>query len=271
MKIKFIPTIHFLFRFHMKIIYTFVNLTFLKYFEKGHTRVFSLCTLHSSFQDSSMPKIMCMSQTNLYYNNVCRFDTFELMLKYWTGPVTAVAYVTDEEVLTLTKKLQRSENIQNRSNIVYHIVYKRHVRNLHTHKHTHTHRIDYGTRSNVPLGFVSLSQCCFDLQRFFPINYVRNVALRNTHTAYSIFVDVDLVPNKKLYKYLKQYITNNPHDNVVSWFINEDLYYRLGGPNPVYIHKTSSSSARVLKAFFPNKHENIPFTAIFSVSDCPCI
>ena len=71
------------------------------------------------------------------------------MLKYWTGPVTAVAYVTDEEILTLTKKLQRSENIQNRSNIVYHIVYKRHVRNLHTYTHTRTMTTDFGTR-NVP-------------------------------------------------------------------------------------------------------------------------
>ena len=59
---------------------------------------------------------------------VCRFGAFELMLKYWTGPVTVVAYVTDEEILTLTKKLHRSEVIQNRSNIVYHVVYKRHVR-----------------------------------------------------------------------------------------------------------------------------------------------
>ena len=73
--------------------------------------------------------------------------------------------------------------------------------------------------------------CCLDLQRLYPINYVRNVALRNTHTAYSIFVDVDLVPNKKLYKYLKQYITNNPHDNVVGWLINADLYYQSGTSN----------------------------------------
>ena len=74
-------------------------------------------------------------------------------------------------------------------------------------------------------------RCCLDLQRLYPINYVRNVALRNTHTAYSIFVDVDLVPNKKLYKYSKQYITNNPHDNVVSWLIKADLYYQSGSSN----------------------------------------
>ena len=49
------------------------------------------------------------------------------MLKYWTGPATVVAYVTDEEIVTLTKKLHRSEIIQNRSNIIYHVVYKRHV------------------------------------------------------------------------------------------------------------------------------------------------
>ena len=80
------------------------------------------------------------------------------MLKYWTGPVTAVAYVTDEEILTLTKKLQRSENIQNRNNIVYHIVYKRHVRNLHRHINTRTHNDNWFC--NVPSILVSLS--CFN-------------------------------------------------------------------------------------------------------------
>ena len=30
------------------------------------------------------------------------------MLQYWTGPATVVAYVTDEEILLLVKKLQRS-------------------------------------------------------------------------------------------------------------------------------------------------------------------
>ena len=32
--------------------------------------------------------------------------------------------------------------------------------------------------------------------------------MKNTHTPYSIFIDVDLVPKKDLYKYLKDYVKN---------------------------------------------------------------
>ena len=53
------------------------------------------------------------------------------------------------------------------------------------------------------------------LQRMFPINYIRNVALNNTHTPYSIFVDVDLVPGKWMYKDLKDYIMNNQQNKEV--------------------------------------------------------
>ena len=49
------------------------------------------------------------------------------MLQYWTGPATVVAYVTDEEILLLFKKLQRSVAVQKRKNVAYHVVYKRHV------------------------------------------------------------------------------------------------------------------------------------------------
>ena len=49
---------------------------------------------------------------------------------------------------------------------------------------------------------------CFMFQRLYPINYLRNVALKNTHTPYSIFIDVDLIPRKNLYEYLKRYVAN---------------------------------------------------------------
>ena len=49
------------------------------------------------------------------------------MLEYWSGPVTAVIYVTDEELLTLKQKLHRSPIVPSRHNVAYHIVYKRHV------------------------------------------------------------------------------------------------------------------------------------------------
>ena len=36
-------------------------------------------------------------------------------------------------------------------------------------------------------------------QAFNPINYLRNVAINNSRTAYTFYVDVDLVPSPALY------------------------------------------------------------------------
>ena len=43
-------------------------------------------------------------------------------------------------------------------------------------------------------------------QKFYPINYLRNVAVNESQTPYLLFVDVDLVVNKGLYSMLKHYI-----------------------------------------------------------------
>ena len=58
------------------------------------------------------------------------------------------------------------------------------------------------------------------MKRLFPINYIRNVALNNTKTPYSIFIDVDLIPGRWLYKDLKNYIMNNSHEKQVAYQSN---------------------------------------------------
>jgi len=37
------------------------------------------------------------------------------------------------------------------------------------------------------------------VQAYNPINYLRNVAINNSRTAYTFYVDVDLIPNPGLY------------------------------------------------------------------------
>jgi hypothetical protein len=46
----------------------------------------------------------------------------------------------------------------------------------------------------------------FIFQKFYPINYLRNIAVKEARTPYLLFVDVDLVVNYGIYTMLKQYI-----------------------------------------------------------------
>jgi len=39
---------------------------------------------------------------------------------------------------------------------------------------------------------------------YYPINYLRNVAINNSQTSYIFYVDVDLVPNAGLYSTLRR-------------------------------------------------------------------
>ncbi len=57
-----------------------------------------------------------------------RVTLVERMLRYWEGPVTAVVYLTDEELTTLEEKPGKSPVFCARKNITIHLVYKRHVR-----------------------------------------------------------------------------------------------------------------------------------------------
>ena len=47
------------------------------------------------------------------------------------------------------------------------------------------------------------------LQIHFPVNYLRNVAIKYCSTEYAIFADVDLVPNVGAYSYLKDFLAKH--------------------------------------------------------------
>ena len=59
----------------------------------------------------------------------CRFESFAKMFQSWRAPGVAVFYGTDAQVMQLQTKISRNEHLRHRKNLVYHIVYKRHVRN----------------------------------------------------------------------------------------------------------------------------------------------
>ena len=55
-------------------------------------------------------------------------------------------------------------------------------------------------------------------QAYNPINYLRNIAINNSRTPYTFYVDVDLVPNPGLYDSLRRRLAalqNTSRRNIV--------------------------------------------------------
>ncbi|KAL3981850.1 Glycosyl-transferase for dystroglycan family protein [Acanthocheilonema viteae] len=101
-----------------------------------------------------------------------RLMHFNALLQYWIGPISAAVYVTDLELSLLIQFFD--DTLGNRTNVALHAVYKE------------------GT--------------------YYPINYLRNVALNNSNDSSFVFLaDVDFIPGSGLYTMLceKLLITNS--------------------------------------------------------------
>ncbi|VDN90108.1 unnamed protein product [Brugia pahangi] len=84
-----------------------------------------------------------------------RLMHFNALLQYWTGPVSAAVYVTDSELSLLIQFFD--DTLANRTNVALHAVYKE--------------------------------------STYYPINYLRNVALNSSNDASFVFLaDVDFIP-----------------------------------------------------------------------------
>lgn len=96
---------------------------------------------------------------------VHRLQMLEAICKHWEGPISLALYMSDAEAQQFLRYAQASEVLKNRKNVGYHIVYKE--------------------------------------GQFYPVNLVRNVALRNVNTPYVFLTDVDFLPMYGLYDYLR--------------------------------------------------------------------
>uniref|UniRef100_A0A8C2GWY2 LARGE xylosyl- and glucuronyltransferase 2 n=1 Tax=Cyprinus carpio TaxID=7962 RepID=A0A8C2GWY2_CYPCA len=124
-----------------------------------------------------------------------RLQMLEAICKHWEGPISLALYMSDAEAQQFLRYAQASEVLKNRKNVGYHIVYKE--------------------------------------GQFYPVNLVRNVALRNVNTPYVFLTDVDFLPVYGLYDYLRKSIVqldmaNTKKALVVPAF--ETLRYRLSFP-----------------------------------------
>ncbi|KAJ7986204.1 hypothetical protein DPEC_G00348360 [Dallia pectoralis] len=124
-----------------------------------------------------------------------RLQMLEAICKHWEGPISLALYMSDAEAQQFLRYAQASEVLKNRKNVGYHIVYKE--------------------------------------GQFYPVNLVRNVALRNANTPYVFLADVDFLPMYGLYDYLRKSVvqlvmTHTKKALVVPAF--ETLRYRLSFP-----------------------------------------
>ncbi|GMT06613.1 hypothetical protein PENTCL1PPCAC_28787, partial [Pristionchus entomophagus] len=126
--------------------------------------------------------ILTKYRTHLYFNgftpsseagdvtlvtqlSVDRFDIFEKVLTSWEGPVSAVVYCTDTELSQIEEFMEASQMARGRQNIAMHAVFK--------------------------------------TGKYYPINYLRNVALNASKTDFAYLADVDFIPSQGLYQSIR--------------------------------------------------------------------
>ncbi|XP_061671601.1 xylosyl- and glucuronyltransferase LARGE2s isoform X1 [Syngnathoides biaculeatus] len=124
-----------------------------------------------------------------------RLQMLEAICKHWEGPISLALYMSDTEAQQFLRYAQASEVLKKRKNVGYHIVYKE--------------------------------------GQFYPVNLVRNIALKNANTPYVFLTDVDFLPMYGLYDYLRKTVmeldlANHKKALVVPAF--ETLRYRLSFP-----------------------------------------
>ncbi|XP_059161962.1 xylosyl- and glucuronyltransferase LARGE1-like [Physella acuta] len=97
-----------------------------------------------------------------------RLQMLEMICKHWEGPIAIALYMSDAEAQQFLRYAMGSETIMSRKNIGYHIVYRE--------------------------------------GQFYPVNYLRNVAMSQVKTPYMFLSDIDFLPMYGLYEYLKKAI-----------------------------------------------------------------
>ncbi|XP_021113998.1 LARGE xylosyl- and glucuronyltransferase 1 isoform X3 [Heterocephalus glaber] len=124
-----------------------------------------------------------------------RLQMLEAICKHWEGPISLALYLSDAEAQQFLRYAQGSEVLMGRHNVGYHIVYKE--------------------------------------GQFYPVNLLRNVAMKHISTPYMFLSDIDFLPMYGLYEYLRKSViqldlANTKKAMIVPAF--ETLRYRLSFP-----------------------------------------
>ncbi|XP_043266757.1 LARGE xylosyl- and glucuronyltransferase 2-like isoform X2 [Venturia canescens] len=102
--------------------------------------------------------------------SVDRIMLLEELCKHWPGTISVALYLSDAEVENFLGFVRNSEDLKNRKNIAYHVVYKE--------------------------------------GEFYPVNYLRNTAMSYVSTSFIFQLDIDFLPQYGLYENLMLHISN---------------------------------------------------------------
>ncbi|RTG87199.1 glycosyltransferase-like protein LARGE [Schistosoma bovis] len=110
-----------------------------------------------------------------------RLHRLEELAIRWLGPMSLALYLTDREATMLIEYITNSRILQNRTNIGYHIVY-----------------VD---------------------GKFYPINLLRNIAIKYSVTEFIFHIDIDFLPQENIIDSIEKsinehFIQNNKSQNI---------------------------------------------------------
>ena len=132
-------------------------------FQFSYTTQFELRISPHFIRATSQDKENVTLVTQLSFD---RIYMIEKIIKQWDGPISFAIYLSDTEVQSLEAKLKEIEELNIRNNIEIHLVYS-------------------------------------DDSILYPMNRLRNIALRYVSTDYVYNLDVDLVPVADAYSTLE--------------------------------------------------------------------
>eukprot|EP00795_Rhopilema_esculentum_P011669 gene11669-21919_t len=132
--------------------------------------------------------------TLVAHSSMDRLQLVEALLKFWEGPVSLSLYASDAEAQQFLRFALKSHVFEKRSNVGVHLVYKD--------------------------------------GDFYPVNYLRNVAVQEAKTSFIFLLDIDFLPMPGLYEKLKRMASSSDMSRkaiVVPAF--ETFQYKLDFPS----------------------------------------
>lgn len=126
--------------------------------------------------------------------SIDRLQMIETLCLHWEGPISLALYMSDSETQLLLSYVQSSSELVNRRNVGYHIVFKE--------------------------------------GQFYPVNYLRNIALEHARTPFVFLSDIDFVPVSGTYTTLRQTLKISSNMNKKALIVPafESLHYKVTFP-----------------------------------------
>ncbi|CDW59779.1 glycosyltransferase protein LARGE2 like [Trichuris trichiura] len=142
-----------------------------------------------------------------------RMSVLRLLLQYWSGPLAVSMYLTDAELHHLEDYFNKLQ-LGGRKNVAVHVVFKDGVA--------------------LKPAWTKSSNSVLDTDTpFYPINKLRNIALRSVRTAFVFLCDVDFIPMMGAYELLKKAIQDQGSMERTALIVPAFEMNRLDGKFPL--------------------------------------